>query len=134
MKIISRVFKLSVLFAWGLAAQAALPAFDSNGKQLPTLAPMLKQVNPAVVNISTYATRQVHNPLMNDPFFRRFFNIPDQPKQRPQRRQNSAGSGVIVDKDEGIVVTNHHVIAKADEVHVGLVDGRSFKAKVLGRR
>lgn len=114
---------------------AALPLFDSQGEQVPSLAPMLKTVNPAVVNISTFTTHQeAQNPLMNDPFFRRFFNVPDQPtnKQRPQRRQNSAGSGVIVDKDKGIVITNHHVIGKADEVHVALVDGRSFKAQVLG--
>lgn len=114
---------------------AALPLFGVQGEQVPSLAPMLKTVNPAVVNISTFTTQQyAQNPLMNDPFFRRFFNVPDEhtDKQRSQRRQNSAGSGVIVDKDKGIVITNHHVIGKADEVHVALVDGRSFKAQVLG--
>jgi S1-C subfamily serine protease len=61
---------------------------------------MLKQVNPAVVNISTYSTRESsYNPLLNDPFFRKFFNIPDQqPEQQvPSKRQQSAGSRVIVD-------------------------------------
>ena len=108
MKVLSQVlFSLVFIVATG-AAQAALLVFDSSGQQLPTLAPMLKEVNPAVVNISTFTTQQVNNPLMNDPFFRRFFNIPDQQRQRPQRRQNSAGSGVIIDKAKGIVVTNYH--------------------------
>ncbi len=96
---------------------------------------MLKQVNPAVVNISTFFTQQFNsNPLLNDPFFRRFFNIPDQQEfdQQPQRKQQSAGSGVIVDAGDGVVMTNYHVIKGADEVQVALVDGRSYKAKVLG--
>ena len=123
---------LSLIFIVG-QAYAALPFYDSEGEKLPSLAPMLKTVNPAVVNISTFATQQVNNPLMNDPFFRRFFNIPDQQlNQQPRRRQSSAGSGVIIDKDQGIVVTNHHVIAKSDEVYVALVDGRSFKAEIIG--
>lgn len=121
-----------LLLVVAMPSHAVLPLFDSEGERMPSLAPMLKSVNPAVVNISTYATRQVQNPLMNDPFFRRFFNMPDQPQKRSQRRQTSAGSGVIVDKRDGVVITNHHVIAKADEVHVSLVDGRSFKAEVIG--
>lgn len=121
-----------LLLVVAMPGHAVLPLFESEGERMPSLAPMLKSVNPAVVNISTYATRQVQNPLMNDPFFRRFFNMPDQPQKRSQRRQTSAGSGVIVDKRDGVVITNHHVIAKADEVHVSLVDGRSFKAEVIG--
>jgi len=96
-------------------AQAALPWADSQGEPLPSLAPMLKQVNPGVVNISTFTTRQVSNPLLNDPFFRRFFNVPDQPARR---RAQSAGSGVIIDAGKGTVVTNNHVIDGADEVQV----------------
>jgi Do/DeqQ family serine protease len=111
---------------------AALPANDASGTPLPSLAPMLKKVNSAVVNISTFATQDVYNPLLNDPFFRQFFQIPNQPQQRPQRRQQSAGSGVIVDKEKGIVVTNYHVIKDSDEVHVALIDGRDFPAKVIG--
>ncbi|VUD59751.1 Periplasmic pH-dependent serine endoprotease DegQ [Thalassocella blandensis] len=115
-------------------ANAALPAFDASGNQLPSLSPMLKKVNPAVVNIATYSNHQAaQNPLLNDPFFRRFFNIPDQPQQQqPQRRQQSAGSGVIVDAKKGIVMTNYHVIKGADEVQVALEDGRNFEAKVKG--
>lgn len=109
---------------------AALPLRDSQGEQLPSLAPMLEQVNPAVVNISTFATRSVYNPLLNDPFFRHFFNIPDQQPQ--QRRSQSAGSGVIIDAGKGIVITNAHVIDGADEIKVSLTDGRTLDAKLIG--
>lgn len=116
------------------SAYATLPLTTGDGKPFPSLAPMLKEVNPAVVNISTYSTRQQsYNPLLNDPFFRHFFNIPEQPRNQPQqRRQQSAGSGVIVDGDEGFVMTNYHVVKDADEVHVGLLDGRSFEAEIVG--
>jgi Do/DeqQ family serine protease len=110
-------------------AQASLPLADSQGQSLPSLAPMLRQVNPGVVNIATFTTRQVSNPLLNDPFFRRFFDVPDQPMRR---RTQSAGSGVIIDAAKGTVVTNNHVIDGADEVQVILTDGRSIKAKVIG--
>lgn len=115
-------------------SHAALPINDPSGTALPSLAPMLKQVNPAVVNISTYSTQQSYNPLLNDPFFRYFFNVPDQQlrQQAPIKRQQSAGSGVIVDASKGIVITNYHVIKGANEVHVSLTDGRDFNAKVIG--
>lgn len=115
---------------------AALPVFDPQGKELPTLAPLLKEINPAVVNIATFSTRkQAQNPLLNDPFFRKFFGVPNQQQQqdnRPQKRQQSAGSGVIVDAGDGIVITNHHVIKDADEIQVSLVDGRIFEAELKG--
>ena len=118
------------------AAQAVLPGTDAQGRPFPSLAPMLKQVNPAVVNISTYSTRESsYNPLLNDPFFRKFFDIPDpsqQERQVPRKRQQSAGSGVIVDAGDGIVMTNYHVIRNADEVNVSLVDGRNYEAKIVG--
>lgn len=121
-----------IVFIQG-TAYSALPLQDSSGKELPSLAPMLKQVNPAVVNISTFATQETSNPLLNDPFFRFFFNVPENYQQQPeQKRQQSAGSGVIVDAKQGIVITNYHVIKGADEVHVSLADGRNFKAKVVG--
>ncbi len=131
-----RVLLFSLLFLLGaLPAHSALPLHDSSGTALPSLSPMLKQINPAVVNIATFSTRQNYNPLLNDPFFRRFFNIPEQHQFRqpaPQKRQQSAGSGVIVDASSGIVMTNYHVIKGADEVQVSLVDGRSFRASIKG--
>ena len=123
-----------LLIVMTLNVQAALPTHDSSGQPLPSLAPMLKKINPAVVNIATYSTQKAYNPLLNDPFFRFFFNVPDQRRfqQQPQKRQQSAGSGVIVSANDGLVVTNHHVIKGADEVQVSLIDGRIFDAKVVG--
>jgi serine protease Do/serine protease DegQ len=123
-----------VIIGFALSLQASLPKFDSQDEELPTLSPMIKKVAPAVVNIATYSTlRQNPNPLLNDPFFRRFFDVPPIPRQQPQqRRQQSAGSGVIVDADKGIVMTNYHVVKGADEVMVSLVDGRHFQAEILG--
>lgn len=126
---------LSILaLALSFSVHAALPANDGSGKPLTSLSPMLKKVNSAVVNISTFSNHEVYNPLLNDPFFRHFFQIPDQMPQQPkqQRQQQSAGSGVIVDKNKGVVITNYHVVKGADEVHVGLIDGRDFPAKVVG--
>lgn len=122
------------VFCFISLAEAALPLTDASGNKLPSLSPMLKQVNPAVVNISTFSTREAQNPLLNDPFFRRFF-MPDQEQfqqRQPKKREQSAGSGVIVDAKKGIVMTNYHVIKGSDEVQVSLVDGRAFTAEVKG--
>lgn len=125
-----RVLALLVLVVASIPAMAVWPIQDGDGKALPSLAPMLETVNPAVVNISTFATRQEMNPLMNDPFFRHFFG---QQHRSPQmRRSQSAGSGVIVDADEGTVITNYHVIEGADEIKVSLNDGRTFDATLIG--
>jgi serine protease Do/serine protease DegQ len=97
---------------------------------LPSLAPMLEAVTPAVVNISTEGRVVMRpNPLLNDPFFRRFFDIPEQPRER---RVQNLGSGVIVDAKQGYVITNHHVINRADTITVTLRDGRQLPAKVIG--
>ncbi len=111
-------------------AGAAVPARGADGGELPSLAPMLDAVTPAVVNIATYTTVQVRNPLMDDPFFRRFFNLPEQ--QQRFRRTQAAGSGVIVDARAGYIVTNNHVIDRADEITVTLFDGRALPAKLIG--
>ncbi len=111
------------------AAGAALPV-AIEGQPLPTLAPMLDQVTPAVLNIATRGHVAVEqNPLLSDPFFRRYFNIPEQPRER---QTQSLGSGVIVDAARGYVLTNSHVIHKADEITVTLRDGRHFNAKLIG--
>jgi serine protease Do/serine protease DegQ len=91
---------------------------------------MLAQVTPAVVNISTEGHVELRtNPLFNDPFFRRFFNVPNMPQAR---KTQSLGSGVIVDANRGLVLTNNHVIANADQISVRLTDGRRFSAKLVG--
>lgn len=118
-----------LLWCTALTAQAALPARTADGEAMPSLAPMLEQTTPAVVNIATYTTVQVRNPLLEDPFFRRFFNVPD--RQR-YRRTQSAGSGVVVDAARGYIVTNNHVVARADEITVSLSDGRSLTAELVG--
>ena len=110
---------------------AGLPlALD--GETLPSLAPMLEDVLPSVVNISTEGRVSAgSSPFQSDPFFERFFNMmPD--SQPRQRRTQSLGSGVIIDSESGYVVTNHHVIENADQIRVRLDDGRSFEAKVVG--
>ncbi|MBV1787697.1 DegQ family serine endoprotease [Marinobacterium sp. D7] len=123
----------ALLTVASLNASAALPISDPQGRELPSLSPMLEQVNAAVVNIATFSNQQVYNPLLSDPFFRRFFNIPDEQAQpRQQRRQASAGSGVIVDKNQGTIITNYHVIKGADEIQVQLLDGRTFQAELIG--
>ena len=130
-------FKTSLVWLAGitLLAQVAIAAlpfswFDDDDK-MPTLAPMLEQSKPAVVNIATQSHVQVQdNPLLNDPFFRKFFNIPEQ--QSRQRTKQSLGSGVIFDAKEGLVLTNNHVIHRADEITVSLTDGRSFEAELVG--
>jgi serine protease Do/serine protease DegQ len=112
-------------------ALAALPA-EINGSELPSLAPLVEKASPAVVNIRTQATVSApSNPLMDDPFFRRFFGVPEGQQPR-QREVSSAGSGVIVDAAKGYILTNHHVIESADKIEVFLQDNRSFEAKVIG--
>tara|TARA_B110000483_G_scaffold107768_1_gene131428 strand:- start:2721 stop:4085 length:1365 start_codon:yes stop_codon:yes gene_type:complete len=129
------IFFLSVC-SFSITTQAALPLSDDSGNKLPSLSSMLKKVNPAVVNIATFSTNnQAQNPLMNDPFFRRFFNqrgrnMPEM--KQPRKRRQSAGSGVIVDAKKGIIMTNYHVVKNSDEVRVSLVDGREFTAKIKG--
>lgn len=115
-------------------AVAGLPVAVADGQPLPSLAPMLKGVSPAVVNIATYTTvRQYVNPLLNDPFFRQFFRVPPQAQQgRPVRRTQSAGSGVIVDAANGYILTNAHVVGRASEIEVGLDDGRTLAAELVG--
>jgi S1-C subfamily serine protease len=123
-----RLFSLAVLIMVAQISFAALPA-SADGEPLPSLAPVLERVTPSVVNIYTQTRVRVRSPLMEDPFFRRFFNIPDRPRERISQ---SLGSGVIVDAREGYVLTNFHVIAGADDISVTLSDGRSFEAELIG--
>jgi S1-C subfamily serine protease len=90
-----------------------------------SLSPLVARTAPAVVNIATLqASPAEQNPLLQDPFFRRYFGIPDAALQPAI----AAGSGVIVDGDRGLVITNFHVVQNARAVEVGLKDGRKFPA------
>jgi serine protease Do/serine protease DegQ len=121
---------LLLLIAASLPAQAALPPADSQSETLPTLAPMLEKTVPAVVNIFTRTRVPVQqNPLLADPYFRRFFNVPEQPRERIAQ---SLGTGVVMDAAKGYVVTNHHVIDGAHEISVNLADGRTLQAELVG--
>jgi serine protease Do/serine protease DegQ len=91
---------------------------------------MLERVNPAVVNIATRSVVRESNRLLEDPFFRRFFNVPKS-RQR-YRRTQSAGSGVVVDAAAGYIVTNAHVVKNADEISIGVSDGRTLQATLIG--
>jgi len=117
--------------AWA-GSPPASPAADS--APMPSLAPMVKRISPSVVNIATRGTikeQPGRNPLLDDPFFRRFFDAP--PDARPRERQfKSAGSGVIVDAKNGYIITNHHVVENASEITITLLDNRTFTAKVIG--
>lgn len=109
--------------------------FSNNSKLfssgVPSLAPMLENVTPAVVNIYTISESEQRNQLVDDPFLRKFFNIPNQQKSR-KRNRSGLGSGVIINSKKGYVITNNHVIAKAKDIKVKLHDGREFKAKLVG--
>jgi serine protease Do/serine protease DegQ len=112
----------------------SLGGVTAAGVALPSLAPVIKATSPAVVNIATRGTlteRVVGNPLREDPYFRRFFNLPEGGELR-RRQFQSAGSGVIVDAKNGYIVTNRHVIENASEITVTLLDNRHFQATVVG--
>ena len=107
-----------------VSAHAQLPTREG----IPTLAPILERVTPAVVNIAVVQrSPEEQNPLMRDPFFRRFFGVPEQAQE-----QKAAGSGVIVDAKNGYVITNAHVVKDAREVTVTLRDNRELRARLVG--
>ena len=110
---------------------AAWPFFDED--ENPTLAPLLSQVTPAVVNVAVAAAAPEagQDPLLSDPFLRRFFDLPDDFQPQPQPQQG-IGSGVIVDAAEGLIVSNSHVVQNADDIVVTLTDRRRFAAEVVG--
>jgi serine protease Do/serine protease DegQ len=113
-------------------SHAAIPpqALAQAGSQAPTLAPMLKRVLPSVVGIVSEGEAQVaNNPLMNDPFFRYFFDLP---QRAPREKTRGIGSGVIIDAKRGYIITNSHVVEDATKVTVKLADDREIVAKVVG--
>jgi serine protease Do/serine protease DegQ len=120
-----------------IATLAAIAAFAvstavSAQNALPSFAPVIRSVSPAVVNIAVRGTVAApRNPFFDDPGFRRFFGLPPDAQQR-DREFRSAGSGVVVDAKNGYIVTNAHVVKNATEITVTLVDDVELKAEVVG--
>ena len=108
------------------------PVFAHDSAQgIPSLAPMLENVTPAVVNIYTInQVRQNNSSLFEDRFLKEFFNSPGSKANKKNRA--GLGSGVIIDSSKGLIITNNHVIAKATDIKVKLMDGREFKAEIVG--
>lgn len=125
------ICSLAVLFisllmaAPALAQERRVP--NSPADLMLSYAPIVKRVEPAVVNVYAAKVVQNHNPLFEDPIFRRFFGFSG---DQPEQMQRSLGSGVMVDPS-GLVVTNVHVIEGADQVKVSLSDKREFEAEIV---
>jgi Do/DeqQ family serine protease len=111
-----------------MPAPAGIPFLND----VPTLAPVVDKVVQGVVNIAVSGSVEVQNPLMQDPFFRQFFRMPNQPMRR---QVQAAGSGVIVDAAKGYILTNNHVVTVGEDtvIEVTLKDKRHFQAKLIGR-
>ncbi|HEY8332997.1 MAG TPA: trypsin-like peptidase domain-containing protein, partial [Tardiphaga sp.] len=122
-------YALAVSCALLLLPPAAAQVPDVGGGKIPTLAPLVRETTPAVVNISVRGRVKEDNPLYRDPLFREFFEVPKQLEKEVQ----AAGSGVIVDAERGYVLTANHVVAQISTATVTTKDGRRFAAKLLGR-
>ena len=128
MMIKSRILYASLLLMLSAASSAALPAL-ADGEVVPSLAPLVERVSPAVVNIRVNQTVSRGSPFGDDAF-RRFFGFPDSPGG--SREIASAGSGVIIDAGRGYILTNHHVVENADEIQISLIDGKILDAEIVG--
>ena len=128
MKMINRLLLAGLLLAMTIVSSAALPEYVED-ETFPSLAPLVERVSPAVVNIRVSQTI-TRRPSTGDDAFRRFFGLPDGPGG--SREVASAGSGVIVDATRGYILTNHHVVADADEIQISLIDGQILDAEVVG--
>ena len=124
-----RILVASALLVLSAATWAALPTMVNDDK-LPSLAPLVEKVSPAVVNIRVSQTVTTGGHF-GDEAFRRFFGLPDVPGGG-QREVASAGSGVIVDADNGYILTNHHVVDQADQIQISTIDGEVFDAEIVG--
>lgn len=132
MKKLSIVISAALLSSsLALSSAPAIAAFPSSvdGQTMPSLAPMLDNATPAVVSIAVKGTHKVQQNVPDA--FKFFFGNRGQ-GQAPERPFRGLGSGVIIDSDEGYIVTNNHVINNADEIIITLKDGRQLKAKKLG--
>ena len=124
-----RLIWASLLMLVITTSYAALPD-RVDGQPLPSLAPLVKKVAPAVVNIRVSQTVRSQSPY-GDEMFRRFFGLPDFGGGR-SREVASAGSGVIVDAANGYILTNHHVVDGADKIQITLFNDDSLDAEIIG--
>ena len=133
MKINSRrsfrvLFAILTLSA-ALMTRAAIPFLD-NDEGVPTLAPMLERTTPAVVSISVEGTQKIRQRV---PDLFRYFYGPNTPREQVQEKPfTGLGSGVIIDANEGYIVTNAHGVDNADEITVLLSDGKELEARKIG--
>ncbi|QIK78204.1 trypsin-like serine protease [Sphingomonas piscis] len=124
--VVARIVPLGTSDEQAAASTAPPIVDDEKGVALPAL---IRKTSPAVVNIAVLQpSPAAQNPLLRDPFFRRYMGVPDSALQPAL----SAGSGVIVDSARGLVITNFHVIQNAQAVEVGLNNGKSYPAQLLG--
>ncbi len=124
----TRIVWSSILLILVSQGWAALPAFVGD-QEVPTLAPLVESVSPAVVNIRVSQTVNTRTPF-GDEAFRRFFGLPD--VGGGARQVASAGSGVIVDAVNGYILTNHHVVKDADTIRISLINGEMLDAVIVG--
>ncbi len=127
---VQRLLLALLLSFFALSAQAALPALDSQGQPLPSLAPMLKRISPAWSTSPPPATSRCSRTRCSGSLLPPLLQRPR--AQPPERQTQSLGSGVIVDAENGYILTNNHVIENADEIKVTLHDGRQLQAKLVG--
>lgn len=129
LSLLSAIMLSSSLLIAPSISYAKLPV-AVDGQQLPTLAPMLEKVTPGVVSIQVSGAKEVRRRV--DPFDF-FFGNPQQRQPQSQKQPfNGLGSGVIINADEGYVVTNNHVIQDAEKIIITLEDGREYEAKIIG--
>lgn len=105
---------------------AGLPT-EVDGIKVPSLAPILQKVTPAVVNIHSTSRQKINS--RSQSFYSWYYGLPNYPQERVTQ---SLGSGVIVNAAKGYILTNNHVIEDADDIQVSLQDGRSLTAKLIG--
>ena len=131
-----RKFFITLLTAFALLPITISAYAATSAGALPTLAPMLERTMPAVVNIATEEVIEIYrrpHPFSNDPFFRRFFGFPEfEEGKKQERRRSGAGSGVIIDAQEGYIITNAHVVKAADNIYVTLDNDRRYTAEIVG--
>ncbi len=133
-----RILAVFVLLSGGTFAAAlnggsafgGAPIPLANGAPVTSVASVVSRITPGVVGISVRGEVREVNPLAQDPLFRQFFNLRDQPVER---ETEAVGSGVIVDAEHGYVLTNNHVVENASRIEVTTKDNRRFTATLIGR-